>query len=149
MTKEVHSDGSTTEYDYNSLGQLRMMKEVTAGNSTVREIVYRYDDGGNLNLETRTGIDVTRQEDIVRYTYDKTNQLVGVEFVGYFKDTYTYDKAGNLLNDGEDSYTYDLENRMLTRTSAAGTTVYDYDKAGSLIKETAPDGAAVIYTYNA
>ena len=38
--KEGHSDGSTTEYDYNAAGLLTLQKEVTKSNSTRRQTAY-------------------------------------------------------------------------------------------------------------
>ena len=61
---------------------------------------------------------------------------------------YAYDLAGNLLSDGEAAYTYDQQNRLLTKSGANGTITYEYDAAGNLVKETSPDGT-VSYTYNA
>ena len=50
------------------------------------------------------------------------NQLVG----------YTYDIAGNVVNDGAHTYTYDAENRII---SVDGTTTYTYDADGQRIKK--------------
>ncbi len=90
---------------------------------------------------------IERKDELVRYYYDKADQLVKTNFEGEVK-TYTYDKAGNLLSDGESTYTYDLQNRLVTKTNADGTTTYSYDKAGNLTREIAPDGITN-YTYSA
>ena len=44
-------------------------------------------------------------------------------------DGYTYDAAGNLMNDGTHTYTYDAENR-LTKVDAGNTAIYTYDGEG-------------------
>jgi RHS repeat-associated protein len=49
-------------------------------------------------------------------------------------DTYSYDAAGNLLNDGTHSYTYDAENRIVCVDS--GTAIYVYDANGQRVRKT-------------
>ena len=52
-------------------------------------------------------------------------------------DGYAYDAAGNLLNDGIHTYTYDDENRILTATLiGGGTETYSYDAQGRRIRKT-------------
>ena len=77
----------------------------------------------------------------------KANQLIRTNVEG--KNTkYSYDLAGNLLSDGTNTYTYDLQNRLTSKTGKDGTTTYTYDAAGNLIKKAAPDGTTE-YTYTA
>ena len=145
--KEGHSDGSTTEYDYNAAGLLTLQKEVTKSNSTRRQTAYTYDDAGNIVSENRSGVDIDKKDELVRYYYDKANQLIRTNVEG--KNTkYSYDLAGNLLSDGTNTYTYDLQNRLTSKTGKDGTTTYTYDAAGNLIKKAAPDGTTE-YTYTA
>ena len=145
--KEGHSDGSTTEYDYNAAGLLTLQKEVTKSNSTRRQTAYTYDDAGNIVSENRSGVDIAKKDELVRYYYDKANQLIRTNIEG--KNTkYSYDLAGNLLSDGTNTYTYDLQNRLTSKTGKDGTTTYTYDAAGNLIKKAAPDGTTE-YTYTA
>jgi RHS repeat-associated protein len=49
-------------------------------------------------------------------------------------DGYSYDAAGNLLNDGAHSYTYDAENRIVCVDS--GTAIYVYDANGQRVRKT-------------
>ena len=147
ITKESYTDGSTTEYTYNAAGLLTLQKEVTKDNETLRQIAYTYDDAGNLTSENRSGVGIERKDELVRYYYDKADQLVKTNIEGVTKE-YAYDKAGNLTSDGESAYTYDLQNRLITKTNTDGTTTYTYDKAGNLTREIAPDGITN-YTYSA
>jgi RHS repeat-associated protein len=51
-------------------------------------------------------------------------------------DGYSYDAAGNLLNDGTTSYTYDAENRVISATNSSnGTSTYVYDADGRRVRE--------------
>jgi|HubBroStandDraft_6_1064221.scaffolds.fasta_scaffold329392_2 hypothetical protein len=45
-------------------------------------------------------------------------------------DSFSYDAAGNLLNDGTNNYTYDAENRI---KSVNGATTYTYNANGQMI----------------
>ena len=60
-------------------------------------------------------------------------------------DGYSYDAAGNLLNDGVHSYTYDAENRV-TQVDAGATATYVYDANGRRVRKTA--SASVDYLYD-
>jgi RHS repeat-associated protein len=46
--------------------------------------------------------------------------------------TFTYDANGNLTGDGTNSYGYDVENRMISATSAVGAITLKYDPLGRL-----------------
>lgn len=148
VTKAAYPDGSTTEYAYNSAGRLIQQKEMSADNVTNRQISYTYDDAGNLTSENRSGIDIDRHDETVRYYYDHANRLIRTVSEGVAVN-YAYDKAGNILSDGEYTYTYDRQNRLLTKQDKNGTTTsYSYDSVGNLVKKTSPD-SSVSYTYDA
>jgi RHS repeat-associated protein len=50
-------------------------------------------------------------------------------------DGYSYDAAGNLLNDGTHSYTYDAENHLL-KVDNGNTATYAYDPDGQRVQKT-------------
>jgi RHS repeat-associated protein len=50
-------------------------------------------------------------------------------------DGYSYDAAGNLLNDGTHSYTYDAENRLI-KVDSGNTATYLYDANGYRVHRT-------------
>jgi RHS repeat-associated protein len=64
-------------------------------------------------------------------------------------DTYSYDAAGNLLNDGTTAYTYDSESRIISATnSTSGTSTYLYDADGRRIRKTTTAGGAVDFLFD-
>ena len=56
----------------------------------------------------------------------------------------SYDDSGNVLSDGQTTYTYDAENRQVT----GGGAVYVYDGDGRRVKKTA-GGITSVYAYDA
>ncbi|MGH9736804.1 MAG: RHS repeat domain-containing protein [Candidatus Acidiferrales bacterium] len=60
-------------------------------------------------------------------SYTTNNQITG----------YSYDSAGNLLNDGTHSYTYDAENRI-TAVGGGSTATYVYDADGKRVSKILP-----------
>ena len=147
ITKEAHPDGSTTEYAYNAAGLLTQQKEVDKNNSTRREVIYGYDDEGNLRSELRSGIDTGNRDESVRYYYDRANRLIRTVIEGA-AENYTYDRAGNMLTKGPETYSYDLQNRLTGKAGPEGATSYTYDAAGNLTGQTGPGGTAA-YVYDA
>jgi hypothetical protein len=55
-------------------------------------------------------------------------------------DGYSYDAAGNLLNDGVHSYTYDAENHII-KVDSGNTATYLYDPDGTRVQKTAATGS--------
>jgi RHS repeat-associated protein len=55
-------------------------------------------------------------------------------------DGYSYDAAGNLLNDGTHNYKYDAENRLI-QVDAGGTATYVYDADGRRIQKASTMGS--------
>ncbi|MFN8005041.1 MAG: hypothetical protein U0X75_28965 [Acidobacteriota bacterium] len=58
--------------------------------------------------------------------------------------TQTYDAAGNLTNDGSQSFVYDGASRL--KQASGGTSSYGYDGDGRRVRVT--DGTAVAYVYS-
>jgi RHS repeat-associated protein len=61
-------------------------------------------------------------------------------------DGYTYDAAGNLMNDGSHSYAFDAENRII-QVDAGVTAAYVYDAMGQRAQKTST-GPTVNYFYD-
>ncbi|MBM7846489.1 polymorphic toxin-type HINT domain-containing protein [Herpetosiphon giganteus] len=70
------------------------------------------------------------------HTYDAADQVLG----------FTYDQAGNLLDDGQTRYSYDGANRLRQTQSTTMTVAYGYNGWGTLVTETITHGLAVTHT---
>jgi RHS repeat-associated protein len=88
---------------------------------------YQYDNAGNRTAVQLNGGTPTTT------TYNAANQITNAGF--------SYDNAGNLLNDGTAAYTYDA----LSRTTARGTATYAYNGDGTLVSQ-ATSGVTTRYT---
>ncbi|GAA5528323.1 polymorphic toxin-type HINT domain-containing protein [Herpetosiphon gulosus] len=70
------------------------------------------------------------------HTYDAADQV----------QAFTYDQAGNLLDDGQTIYSYDGANRLRQTQSATMTVAYGYNGWGTLVTETITHGLVVTHT---
>lgn len=102
---------------------------------------YIYTAGGNDQLDQLTGVTYTdgttasysydqagnrtsqtAAGTTTHYSYDDASQLVGIDGV-----TVSHDQAGNVTSIGSTSYDWDWLGRMVKITSPAGTANYSYD----------------------
>jgi len=90
---------------------------------------YTYDLVGNRTDVWQDGLPLEHHD------YDAANQVVG----------WTYDAAGNLINDGTNQYTYDALNRTSSVRQGGTTTTSSYNGDGTLVAQTA-NGVATLYT---
>lgn len=113
-----------TTYAYDGVERL-----VGATGSPGYAYTYAYDAAGNRTLATASGVTTTQAR------YDAANQVVG----------WSYDAAGNLLNDGTSAYGYDALNELTSVTATLLQEGYTYDGDGVLVAQT-DNGAATAYT---
>ncbi len=97
----------TQNFTYDALNRLATANESRWGMS------YVYDAWGNYLQQNQTAGTTFQHQ----YTVGTNNRLSG----------YTYDPAGNLLNDGFHQYAYDAESRISSVDSTGATYVYDAD----------------------
>ncbi len=113
------SVGSCANTTYDDLNRLTAYTPV-AGNQNF--YTYSYDRYGNRWQQTPTNGGAS-----ANFSFDKTtNHLAG----------YSYDAAGNLLNDGYHSYTYDAEGNLL-QVDGGATASYIYDAFNRRVRKAA------------
>ncbi|MGH1372134.1 MAG: RHS repeat-associated core domain-containing protein [Cellvibrionaceae bacterium] len=123
LSKKVQGS-LTSEFDYDSLGRVLQQKTTASGDSdAVIQRNYQYSHAGNLQ----------QIEDLLRgitqYHYDHNDQLSKVE--GAVAEAFSFDPAGNLLNDDKGQALYDSGNRLTLH----GDRHFHYDKRGNLTEE--------------
>lgn len=157
-------DGSLTAFEFDDLG--RLVKIIDANDA---ELVFTYDGasnqpssftdaGGNTRsfdydvngqLSSATWPDGTQ----LQFEYDAGGNLTGYTNRRGVDVSYSYDAEGNLLSEsasssGATSYSYDDLGRMVSATSAHGTTTVAYDDANRITQIGYPDGESLSFAYN-
>lgn len=113
-TKVVELGGRSVDYAYDDL--YRLTGETIVGDPDPTKngaIGYVYDPVGNRLQRTSTLSVIPPQA----FTYDANDRLT----------TDTYDANGNTTGSDGNTYTYDFENRLLTKNGAEVVIVYDGD----------------------
>jgi RHS repeat-associated protein len=142
-------------YTYDKLGNITKLEELADGDLT-RSVTYTYDDLNRLTSATAKNLDntpiysesytyspvgniltTTSMDGVVgtrTFHYDTTdfaNPHAVTRIVSEDKTiTLNYDKNGNLLTDGKNTYTFDQRNRLLSAKNKEGETYFTYDHTG-------------------
>jgi RHS repeat-associated protein len=131
-------NGISARYDYDSASQLTGITYLL-GTTAIGNLTYTYDDAGKrLNVGgslARTSM----SKPIAAATYNAENQLTQRDSASYL-----YDKNGNLVSDGVNSYAWNGRNQLASVQSGSGTVAtFQYDAFGRRIKNAA--GARLLY----
>jgi len=110
VTSASDSANGNWSYSYDAMNRLT---QAAIGSAALN---YVYDRFGNRWQQNASGNGSWPQP---QYSFDANNHIVGG----------SYDAAGNLLNDGTHTYTYDAENRIST-VDGGNTATYTYDAEG-------------------
>jgi RHS repeat-associated protein len=178
VASETDPSGQTIRYGYNRHGQRNSQTDalgrVTAWDRDERGLVTRLvnaDGTERVYAYDKYGRKISETDEIGRtasWQYDNLTRLVSqtdfAEGVTRFDYTETPGGCGtcSLVSnptrithpDGRiDEFLYDTEGRMLMRSVAVGTahmavTLYAYDDADNLIRQTNPDGGVIKHTYD-
>ena len=111
-------------YSYDNLYRL------TQAESSVWTAAWSYDRYGNRLSQTTTGV-----------SYSET---LSISSTSNRVSAWTYDDAGNVTNDGNHTYQYDAENRLIGIDGSA-TAVYAYGPQGERVSKTT--GGITTYFY--
>ncbi len=163
LSRVVHRElknGSYTTYTYDPSNQLLELINRKSTSEIISSFVYAYDNVGNrLTMTTLDGL--------TQYNYDDSYQLTDVIYPDGLTTSYDLDPAGNRISevvDGDridyttnnlnqytdvngDTYTYDGNGNMTSKTTQAGVTSYAYDFENRLVQvDTATE--TIMYTYD-
>jgi len=144
----TNPDGTSLRYTYNAANQRSSMTDSTGFVTN-----YQYDAVGRLASLTNASGAV-----IVSYTHDANGRLASKTLGNGTTSLYTYDARGNLLSLinrspanatlSEYDYTYDSEGHPLTMSAPGGTSTYSYDLDEQMVSVAMPT-ATIQYTYDA
>jgi len=133
-------NGATTVRQYDTDGQLTYVGSAGASTYTYFPdgLIKSRDDDFTVSIPITAGS--------TTFTLASTsNRLQSAS--GLLTRSYSYDAAGNTLNDATKSFTYDDAGRVATSTSGGVTTTYTYNGLGERIVKTNPSGA-VYFAYD-
>ncbi|MGV1038026.1 MAG: RHS repeat protein, partial [Candidatus Nanopelagicales bacterium] len=127
---------------------------------TPRTWVYTYNQFGQVLTADGPRTDVTDLTTSTYYAADdadlgkRGNLATIVNALGQVTQVTAYDLNGNPLtivdpNGVTTTLTYDLRQRLTSRTVGSELTSYQYDGVGQLLKATLPDGRYTAYTWDA
>jgi RHS repeat-associated protein len=139
---EIDAPTNTTNYSYNSFGQVLTESDIKGG------IANTYDTKGNLlsTIDT-TGTGFT-------FTYDSKGLLLSKTDALNHSTGYNYDQYGNLISmtnalNKTISFSPDVRGRLVSMTDELGhTTQYSYDLRDRLISTTYPDNTSTTRSYD-
>ena len=146
------ADGSNYSLTIPSSGGYAPNSDILSANDSVNgNWTYSYDDFSRLG-----GSNQNSGQSVYSYAYDRFGNRwqqngphsMQLSFSGANNrmDSYSYDAAANLLNDGSHSYSYDAENRIM-QVDAGSTAAYVYDADGKRVQKTSSSGT-VSYVYD-
>lgn len=132
ITKSANliDDTKTEIYGYDAISQLTSFKRGTTDDYT-----YQFDPLGNRLKVVENGV----------ATYYTANRINGYSSIsGAISFTPQYDANGNLLNDSEHNYSYNLNNKLSIADN--GKSTYSYDALSRRISKSI-DGKIIKYFY--
>jgi RHS repeat-associated protein len=123
--------GVPTSYAYDAVGRLNSFAHNLGGTATTHDVTYTMGYNPASQMETRT-----TSNDLYVYTGAYTvNRNYAVNGLNQYTSagpaTFSYDDNANLTGDGSNTYSYDIENRLVTATGAT-TANLRYDPMGRL-----------------
>lgn len=131
-TRKTVRDAAVHSYTYDAVS--RLTQADYPGTSGFTDTIFAYDPAGN-----RSSVNAGAAAQYTANAMNQYSQVGGADF--------SWDANGNLINDGVNTYAYDVENRLTRFDSPDETIQYTYDDAGRLI--TRGDGTeTVTYVYD-
>jgi RHS repeat-associated protein len=157
---EGSASASTTAYTWDDIGRLLSQTDAFFGSTGNVGRTFSYNlasqivsDARNTSAYSWTPPGASSRA----YAVNGLNQYTTAGSTGF-----SYDANGNLISDGTNTYTYDVENRLVSATAGAVATTLTYDPSGRLfeaIKKTSGvtnsdtrfvyDGDALVLEYDA
>ncbi len=131
--------GGSTTYGSDNLGRLTSLSNDLNGSSYDVAWSFSYNPAGQLyqSLASSTAYDyVEPSSGTINNTYDGLNRDAGIAALSG-----GFDNRGNLTYDGTRTFTYDVENRLLTATSTTSNVKLVYDPLGRLAQYSTDGGA--------
>lgn len=141
----TNPDGSLWSYNYDTLNRLVSASETTIGN---RE--FTWDTSGNRTSAKVAGTNYA-------YGVDAGSNRLATSTAPNYAASYQYDAAGQMLSDGNRTFTWNAAGQLASLTGAQGATSYAYNGFGQRVRKTtgpksrffvyAEDGTSILGEY--
>jgi RHS repeat-associated protein len=168
LPESVSGLGLTQSRSFNGYGELDGSVSSVGGTQAYSWSVPARDNAGRI-LRREEYIDGTTV--VWEYSYNAVGRLTEVKKDGVVAESYTYDANGNRLTEedhlrgislqsyalsiedhvlsaGTDTYQFDVNGYLMSKTSAEGTTSYAYSSRGELLRVDRPDGNILSYVHD-
>jgi RHS repeat-associated protein len=132
---------SPVSYGYDAVGRLQSLGHDLAGTASDQALTFGYNPAGQIVTRTSSNdayASNTAQAVSRAYAVNGLNQYTGTTSGGTPSATFHYDANGNLTSDGTNTYVYDAENRLVSRSGGVSLA---YDPNGRLWQLAGPLGA--------
>ena len=157
LTSRSAPNGVTTSYGYDDLDRLTTLNHAAGANTLIGN-QYTHNDAGNIASWANASGNHA-------YTYDAVDRLTSATHSSQPNENYTYDAVGNrtsshlsasysyqpfnkLTNTASESYTFDNNGNLLTRTDSQGTTTFTWNEENQLTQVTLPGSLTINYKYD-
>ena len=130
----INSTTESAAYTYDNLARLVTSNQTSNGSSAQRR--FEYDRWGNRTnmYDATSGGNLIQHINLSQASGAPTNQIASV-VVGLSVKNFNYDAAGDVINDGVHTYTYDGACRLVS-VDGGSTAQYSYDQNSRRIKKT-------------
>ena len=141
-TSLTYPNGTNTSYTYDNASRLLTITH-NGPSGVIESLTYTYDAAGNrTSLNRANGTASLLPSAVASASYDAANQQT--QFGGVI---HTFDANGNLTNDGTNTYTWDVRDRLIG-ISGGTTANFSYDPYDRRVSTTI-NGAVFAYLYDA
>lgn len=155
LTKKILPNGIETNYHYNAMGRVDGISHI--GKEFAESYKYSFDSYGNKvsAIKNRIGAEVDNGH--FAYVYDELNRLTEVHQNDTLLRKYSYDAFGNRISkanytsrmESVTSYTYNVNDQLLSEVDGTMTKDYTYDNRGNLLKVSTSTDILKEFTFDA
>ncbi|EIJ36558.1 RHS repeat-associated core domain-containing protein [Thiothrix nivea] len=132
LTGINNANGTTTSYNYDNANRLTGLANKKADGTVINGYSYTLDEVGNHTQEDRNEpLPPEFTPETVKDTVDEENRLTKSNAVAN-----SFDANGNMTGKGNDTYRYDVENRLVQSNIDGVVTAYQYDGFGNRYSRT-------------
>jgi RHS repeat-associated protein len=154
ISKIVYGDGEATTYSYNSMDRPSQVDMKTSSGVKELDLNYTYDSVGNVKTINGESYNYNWLNELTyasspwpttTYTYDPAGNMLN-QTVGSTTTTYTYGTNNELDSIGSVEFTYDGNGNTHTIVNGSTTWTYNYDYNNRL--DQVKDDGATVATYS-